>query len=216
MIDELENIGREPELKSISIDKQVPVSMPMPLPQEDDYRPNSLWQSGAKAFFKDQRASNVGDIITVSVNMDDEASLQNTTTGGRSKDTAKAGVNNLFGLEKKLSMKNILDLGSDSIHTGSGSIKRNEKVSMKVAATIVQILPNGNLVIYGRQQIRINYELREIQIGGIIRRSDILPSNMISSEKIAEARISYGGKGYIQSSQKPKWGYQILDSLMPF
>lgn len=203
-----------------------PVNMPMPTPEEPEKnvrRINSLWQPGARAFFKDQRAHRVGDILTVNININDTADFSNTTT--RSRETSeKFGAENLFGLETQLTKvlpegvdpAKLVGISNKPTHKGTGTIKRTEKVNMKVAATILQILPNGNLVVSGRQETRVNYEIREMVLTGIIRPEDISSSNTIPYEKIAEARISYGGRGQINDMQQPPYGQQILNAISPF
>lgn len=203
-----------------------PVTMPMPapeVPEPQGRRLNSLWQPGAHAFFKDQRAHRVGDILTVKIDINDTADISNTTT--RSRETAeKFGAENLFGLETQLTKvlpegvdpSKLVGLSNKPTHKGTGTIKRQEKINMTFAASIVQILPNGNLVIAGRQETRVNYEVRELVLTGIVRPEDINSANSIPYEKIAEARISYGGRGQINDMQQPPYGQQILNTLSPF
>tara|TARA_A100000171_G_C2129453_1_gene145713 strand:- start:79 stop:834 length:756 start_codon:yes stop_codon:yes gene_type:complete len=203
-----------------------PVTMPMPSPEEPQTNVrhvNSLWQPGARAFFKDQRAHRVGDILTVNININDTADITNTTT--RSRETGeKFGAENLFGLETQLTKvlpegvdpAKLVGISNKPTHKGTGTIKRTEKINMKFAASIVQVLPNGNLVVAGRQETRVNYEVREMVLTGIVRPEDISSANTIPYEKIAEARISYGGRGQINDMQQPPYGQQILNALSPF
>jgi len=200
-----------------------PVSMPMPAPKAAHINPNSLWRSGARAFFKDNRANEVGDILTVSIAIGDKAAITNTTTRTRD-DTEDANLTNLFGFEAGLSKivssnaVNTSTVSLDTDHTtkGAGTIDRSETIELTVAAVITQILPNGNLVINGRQETLVNHELRELNITGIIRREDITSSNMIDHTKIAEMRVTYGGRGNVSELQSPRWGMQVLDILSPF
>jgi flagellar L-ring protein precursor FlgH len=182
---------------------------------------SSLWQPGAKYFFRDQRARRVGDILKVIVSVQDTATLD--TSADESRATAETlGVPNLFGIEKSITKKGHMDVnnlagikGSHSA-TGAGKISRKEDIRTEVAAMVTQILPNGNLVIRGTQEMRVNYEVREITVAGIVRPEDITAENSISSEQIAEARISYGGHGHLNNMQQPRWGTQILDAFAPF
>ncbi len=201
-----------------------PVSMPMPAPVIAEPNPNSLWRPGARAFFKDQRAGDVGDILTVLVNIQSEqASFSNTLARSRSNDE-NAGLPSFLGYESKLSSflpdevdpANLIGFGSDSDHTGTGSIARQETVNMRLAAVVLQILPNGNLVIGGRQEVRVNGELRELTVTGVIRPEDISSANTISWSQIAEARISYGGRGTVSDMVEPRYGQQIYDIVFPF
>lgn len=200
-----------------------PVSMPMPAAKAAHINPNSLWRSGARAFFKDNRANEVGDILTVDISIEDDAEVNNKTTRDRS-DTDDSDITNLFGFEAglgKIVSSNVLNtsttsLGGSHSTSGTGAITRNETINLTVAAVITQILPNGNLVINGRQETLVNYELRELNITGIVRREDISSTNTIDHTKIAEMRVTYGGRGNVSELQQPRWGMQILDVLSPF
>ena len=198
----------------------------MPLPQKiaaPTKKSGSLWRSGAKAFFKDHRASKVGDILTILVDISDSAKIDNSTETKRdnSEDASAAAA---LGFENKLGSlfpndfdpANMAELEAQSQTKGEGTITRNETIELKIAATIIQKIPNGNLVIYGKQQFRVNHEMRNVEITGIIRPQDVSSNNMISFDKIAEARISYGGKGNISDVQQSRYGQQILDIIMPF
>ncbi len=223
----LANVGSEPPLTTIQNPtlqaSYRPVSMPMPAPKPMERNANSLWRTGARAFFKDQRAADVGDILTVIVDLDDEATLNNATTRARTANE-DASLNAFLGYESSLSRLlpeainpgNLLDIDSQTDSTGSGQIARDEDIELKIAAVISQVLPNGNLVIHGRQEFRVNFEARELQIAGIIRPEDISSTNTIVYEKIAEARISYGGRGQISDLQQPRYGQQVIDILFPF
>ena len=223
----LANVGSEPPLTTIQNPtlqaNYRPVSMPMPAPKPVERNANSLWRTGARAFFKDQRASSVGDILTVVVDVDDQATINNATTRARTANE-DGSLNAFLGYETSLSRilpeaisaGNLLDIDSQSDSNGNGQIARDENIDVKIAAVISQVLPNGNLVIHGRQEFRVNYEARELQIAGIIRPEDISSTNTIVYEKIAEARISYGGRGQISDLQQPRYGQQVLDILFPF
>lgn len=225
--DRVANIGRAPEVTTISNPQTQPgyqpVSMPMPAQEMAFKQPNSMWQSNRKSFFKDQRAGNVGDILTVMINIEDEAELKNDSNRSRAA-SEEAGLNNLLGYETKLGKifnKNLdpaalVGAEADSSHAGSGRTKREEEVTLKLAAVVMQALPNGNLVINGKQEVRVNFEKRILNIAGIIRPEDITIDNTISYEKIAEARITYGGEGQITDVQQPRYGQQLYDIVFPF
>ena len=199
------------------------ISMPMPPPILVEREPSSLWRTGARSFFRDQRAKTVGDILTVMINIEDRAQLQNQTQRRRD-NSESAGLPSFFGLEQNLGrilpagadVENLVELESGSSSTGSGSVNRTERIALKVAAVITQVLPNGNLVIAGRQEVRVNFELRELRIAGVIRPEDISNGNAIDYEKIAEARVSYGGRGQITDVQQPRYGQQVFDIIMPW
>lgn len=223
----LSSVGSEPPLTTIQNPVQQanyhPVSMPMPAPKPVERNANSLWRTGARAFFKDQRAAAVGDILTVVVDLEDGATLNNKTSRARtSNEDATLGA--LLGYEASLDFilpeavvnTDLVDANSQHDATGTGSISRDEDIELKVAAVISQVLPNGNLVLHGRQEIRINFEARELQIAGVIRPEDISSANTINYEQIAEARISYGGRGQLSDLQQPRYGQQVFDILFPF
>lgn len=223
----LENLGKEPPISQISNPKLDPnyrrVSLPMPESQHYDTAPNSLWNVGRKSFFKDQRANSIGDILTVVIDIQDKAELDNRSE--RSRDAGEeVGIPGLLGLETQLTdvlpegtlPENLVNLESTTTNTGEGSIEREEEIELKIAALVIDVLPNGNLVIHGRQEVRVNYEVRELQLAGVIRSEDISTNNTIGYEKIAEARISYGGRGIISDVQQPRYGNEVLDILLPF
>lgn len=227
-MDRLADVGKEPDLTPISnpatSPDYVPVHMPMPAPRAPEVaRPNSLWQPGSRAFFRDQRAGQVGDILTVLIEIDDEATIRNQTSRSR-EGSANAGLPNFLGFERKLvdalpegaDASSLIGMGSESASAGNGRITRGEEIELKLASVVTDTLPNGNLVIYGRQEVRVNFEVRELAIAGIIRPQDISSNNTISYEKIAEARISYGGRGQITDLQQPRYGQQVYDILFPF
>ncbi|VAW11390.1 Flagellar L-ring protein FlgH [hydrothermal vent metagenome] len=224
--DRLAEIGQQPTLSAIenpnSQPGYKPVRMPMPTPAYASTQPNSLWRSGSRAFFKDQRASRVGDILTVNVSITDRAKLDNKTSRSRSS-SENMNVTSLFGLETTVfALKDDVagsakvGLGGDGSASGQGKVDRKETLSTTLAAVVTQVLPNGNLVVEGRQEVRVNFEVRELIIAGIVRPEDIKSDNTIDSAKIAEARIAYGGRGQITDVQQPRFGQQIIDILLPF
>ena len=224
----LSEVGRPPAISKIEnpVEKSEykPVSMPMPQPQVANSNANSLWRSGSRGFFKDQRASNIGDILTVKVNIEDDALLKNKSEQKRGKDTDSASIGALGGLEEyatkilpsTVDPTNLIDIETSRSISGDGSIDRKETINMVMAAVVTQVLPNGNLVIYGSQEVRVNYELRRLEIDGIIRREDISSQNTVDSKQIAELRVGYGGRGSISDVQQPRYGRQIMDIIMPF
>jgi flagellar L-ring protein precursor FlgH len=224
-LDRLKLIGEQPPLSAIENPTAAPgykpVQMPMPMPQPASYNPNSLWRNGSRAFFKDQRAHQVGDILTVKVKITDKATVENETSRSR-KNSEDSGVDNFFGKTKLpiFSSVNvpgkILTADSTGSSEGKGSIDRKDEITTNVAGVVTQVLPNGNLVLEGKQEIRINYEVRELIVAGIVRPEDIESDNTIDSTKIAQARIAYGGRGQITDVQQPRYGQQVLDIILPF
>ena len=184
---------------------------------------NSLWRVGARAFFNDQRASRVGDILTVLIDIDDSANTKNQTASSRTSGT-KAGVPHLLGLESSLgkilpggfSAANALETNSTTNNAGAGSVQRSEKISLTIAAVVSSLLPNGNMVIQGTQEVRTNAEVRQLTVAGIVRPEDISSANTIKHTQIAEARISYGGRGDISRVQKTPAGQSLIEKFSPF
>ncbi len=224
-IDRLTNIGERPALSAIENPTAQPgykpVQMPMPAPIVASYSPNSLWRNGSRAFFKDQRAHQIGDILTVTVNFTDRANIANQTQRSRS-NKEDSSLNDFIG--SKLLTGNaaavlpgsIIDADSSTSSDGKGSVQRQEALKTTVAAVVTQVLPNGNLVVEGKQEVRVNFEVRELIVAGIVRPEDIQSDNTIDSSKIAQARIAYGGRGQISDVQQPRYGQQVLDILLPF
>jgi len=227
MLGDIAQIGEAPPLTRIQNPKAAPnyrkVSMPMPRQRPSRREANSLWRTGARAFFKDQRAAKVGDIVTIDINTADSAKLNNSTKRER-KGSEGAQAQGLAGYESQLKTflpkgvnpSALINASSTGNSEGTGTIDRDETVKLKVAAVVTQILPNGNLVIHGRQEMRVNSEVRELQVAGVIRRADISSTNTIGFDKIAEARIAYGGRGHITRAQSPRYGHQLFDILFPF
>jgi flagellar L-ring protein precursor FlgH len=224
-IDRLSQIGEQPKLNAIENPTAQPgykpVQMPMPKPETVSYNANSLWRNGSRAFFKDQRAARIGDILTVTVNITDKANIANETQRSR---TAKedsgisdfAGKQLLTGSAAKVLGSRMLTADSTASSDGKGSVNRQEALQTNVAAVVTQILPNGNLVVEGKQEIRVNFEIRELVVAGIVRPEDIQSDNTIDSSKIAQARIAYGGRGQLMDVQQPRYGQQVMDVLLPF
>jgi flagellar L-ring protein precursor FlgH len=224
-IDRFKTIGDQPPLSKIENPTAQagykPVQMPMPTPQPATYNPNSLWRNGSRAFFKDQRAHQVGDILTITVKITDKAKYENETSRSRN-NKEDSGITDFIGSK---TIKNpaisilpgrILTADSSANSDGKGSIDRKEELLTNVAAVVTQVLPNGNLVIEGKQEIRVNFEVRELVVAGIVRPEDIQSDNTIDSTKIAEARIAYGGRGQITDVQQPRYGQQVMDIVLPF
>jgi flagellar L-ring protein FlgH len=224
-IERLKTVGEQPTLSQINNPTTKtgykPVQMPMPAPQPASYNPNSLWRNGSRAFFKDQRAHQVGDILTVKVKITDKATLENDTTRSR-KNSEDSGVTDFLGSKliktpaSSILPGKILTADSTASSEGKGSIDRKEELLTNVAGVVTQVLPNGNLVIEGKQEVRVNYEVRELIVAGVVRPEDIESDNTIDSTKIAEARIAYGGRGQLMDVQQPRYGQQVLDVLLPF
>ncbi|MGC1504520.1 MAG: flagellar basal body L-ring protein FlgH [Sulfitobacter sp.] len=175
----------------------------------------SLWSTTTTSYFTDRRATDVGDLVTVLIEIDDRAQLQNKS--GRSRGSKQeVGDPDILNFDLSTNSGSILDLESSSESNGEGSIRRNEAISLRVAALIIEKLPNENYVIAGRQEVKVNSELRELRIAGIIRGADINVNNTIDYDKVAEARISYGGRGQISAVQSPRIGEDVLEVILPY
>jgi flagellar L-ring protein FlgH len=221
----LSELGQAPKMtKSSDPTKEQdyrPITMPMPKAQVAPNEANALWRSGSRAFFKDQRAAQVGDIVTVVVSMTDKAQLNNVTSLTRTSGE-QAGIPDFAGLTSRLGLTSIIDpsklisLSSSNTNAGNGQIQRNEAVTLRLAGVVTQVLPNGNLVVAARQEFVVNSELRELKVTGVIRPQDIASDNTVLHDRMAEARIQYGGRGQMTDVQGPRWGQQLMDILMPF
>ena len=228
---QLDSIGRPPPMTPPGA--QAPVIEP-PVPQRTALRPpaapasnvmqtGSLWQSGPKSLFGDRRARQVGDILTVMIEISDEAEISNTTSRSRSGSdsvevTAAFGATGIADtiLPGSDALNPGIDAQGSSNSTGNGAISREEEITLRLAATVVNVLPNGHMVIRGSQEVRVNFELRDLQIAGIVRPEDISRQNVITYDKIADARIAYGGRGQLSDVQQPRYGQQIVDLISPF
>jgi flagellar L-ring protein precursor FlgH len=220
--------------ETLGTPKQAPMNYPSallpteqkmlnPLDETTPASPNSLWRAGARTFFHDQRARRVGDILTVNVAIADNATVSNETNRSRTS-SANAGVPHFFGLESSLgkifpgssSGANLVGLSGADASDGKGQITRQEVINLTIAAVVTGVLPNGNLVIQGRQEVTTNNEMRELTVSGIVRPEDISNTNTISHTQIAEARIVYGGKGDVSRIQKAPAAQALVEKYSPF
>jgi flagellar L-ring protein precursor FlgH len=224
-VDKIEHIGQPPALSPIQAlpNASQPVQLPQPMADYQPPQANSLWQAGSRSFFRDPRAAKIGDLLTVQIAIGDQAKIANTTSRSTTA-SENANAANFLGLESRLKgvlpdsvdPSNLVKLGSDSANTGTGSVDRSETINLTVAAIVTQVLPNGNLVIQGQQEVRVNNEVRELSVSGVVRPEDISNANTISHTQIAQARISYGGRGQITDVQQPRYGQQFFDIVWPF
>lgn len=183
----------------------------------------SLWTGARGSLLGDRRAMQRGDIMTVVIEIDDRAEISNSSDRSRS-GSQQAAIPQLLGIPQRLdprlpegaSSSDLVDLNSQSSSSGNGSVRRNEKLTLRVAVTITDVLPNGVLAIVGQQEVRVNFELRELMVSGYVRPEDITRQNEITYDKIASARISYGGRGQITDMQQPRYGQQALEAVLPF
>src|ERR1700752_3965560 len=224
-IDRLKAIGEQPPLSAMDNPTTKPgykpVQMPMPTPQPATYNPNSLWRNGSRAFFNDQRAHQIGDILTVKVNINDTAEFQDQTQLTRST-TEDSNITNFIGANtianpaKAILPGSLLTADGNTQMNGNGTINRQDQLVTNVAAVVTQVLPNGNLVIEGKQEIRLNSEMRVLLVAGVARPEDIESDNTIELPKVAEARVAYGGKGTLTNIQTAPWGKQVTNVVLPF
>lgn len=223
----LENVGKVPPMSLAQGSDEYNAMASPSLPQRVEHQRStdnaSLWSAGRRSLLGDHRASQRGDILTVVIEIDDKAEISNSTARTR-KGTEKAGLPNLLGIPQRINeklpagatMDNAFESNSASTFSGDGSVRRKEKLTLRVAATVIGVLPNGVLAIQGSQEVRVNFEIRELLVTGYVRPEDISRQNQITYDKIASARISYGGRGQISDVQQPRYGQQIADILLPF
>ena len=183
----------------------------------------SLWSRDRGSLLGDRRAVEQGDILTVVIEIDESAEISNASDRSRSA-SQDLGIPQLFGLPQRVdaaapegaSLGSAVSVNSQGTASGNGSVRRNEKLELRVAAAVVDVLPNGVLSIVGNQEVRVNFELRELLVTGFVRPADITRQNEITYDKIASARISYGGRGQITDVQQPRYGQQALEAILPF
>ncbi|MEL7255076.1 MAG: flagellar basal body L-ring protein FlgH [Pseudomonadota bacterium] len=223
----LENIGQAPAFTNANEGNEHAAMIYGGLPAVADPSRQvdraSLWSSGRRSLLGDRRAMQKGDILTVVIEIDEEAQISNQTQRSRNANEGLQ-VPQLFGIPQRInerlpdgaSLDNAVDITSGSSSSGDGSVSRAEELTLRVAATITQVLPNGVLEIQGVQEVRVNFELRELLVSGFVRPEDISRQNEITYDKIASARISYGGRGQITDVQQPRYGQQVLDIFLPF
>ncbi len=180
-------------------------------------KPSSGWIGGSADYFRDPRASRKGDLLTVHIGIDDRATLNSTSNRSRkSSADGKVGLNLDWMQTPKADLSGTANVDSNTSSAGQGTTARSERIDLSVAAMVTRVMPNGSLLIEGSQEVEVNFEQRVLHVSGLVRPVDISPDNSISYEKIAEARISYGGEGRISEVQQPGWGQQIWDRVAPF
>ncbi|MEM1074334.1 MAG: flagellar basal body L-ring protein FlgH [Pseudomonadota bacterium] len=222
-----DHIGKAPTFSPNTATKEhnamLSPGLPLRVEAETPTDAASLWSGARQSLLGDRRAIQRGDILTVVIEIDEEAEISNATDRSRS-GSESLGIPELFGLPQRVdedlpsgaSLSNAVSINSSSASSGDGSVRRNEKLTLRVAATIVDVLPNGVLEISGSQELRVNFEMRELLVSGYVRPEDISRKNEITYDKIATARVSYGGRGQITDVQQPRIGQQVLDVILPY
>lgn len=223
----LDEVGKAPDFTPVKDSDEYYAMMTPPFPVSVDpdtpVDSASLWKRDRDSLLGDRRAMQQGDILTVVIEIDDSAEISNSTDRTRS-GSESLGIPQLFGIPQRINpelpdgatLDTAVSTNSDSSSSGNGSVQRNEKLELRIAATVTGVLPNGVLQIVGRQEVRVNFELRELLVTGYVRPQDISRQNEITYDKIASARISYGGRGQITDMQQPRYGQQIADIILPF
>jgi len=224
----VQNIGQEPEFTPVQATSEAAAMMTFGLGSELAVTPRrngtpSLWTGERGSLLGDRRAIERGDILTVVIEIDDSASISNSSDRSRT-GSESMSIPNLLGLPQRVNeslpegatLDSAVDFNSTSSFGGDGSVRRNEQLELRIAATIVGIMPNGVLSIEGSQEVRVNFEMRELLVSGFVRPEDISRQNEITYDKLASARISYGGRGQISDVQQPRYGQQLTDILLPF
>ncbi len=223
----LEQVGRAPAFSPLEGSTQHHAMYAAPFPEDAPGNlpgeASSLWTASTSSLLGDRRAAQRGDILTVVIEIDDSAQISNTTQ--RSRDSSQEmGIPSLFGIPERIdenlpegaSLAEAVGTSAASTYKGDGSVARSERLTLRIAATIVELLPNGVLRIEGSQEVRVNNELRELTVTGYVRPDDISRQNEITYDRIAGARISYGGRGQVSDVQQPRWGDQVMDTVLPF
>jgi flagellar L-ring protein FlgH len=216
------DLNREPHMTPVGsglTPNRTPMVMQAP-GQQPPRGDNSFWRDASADLFRDPRAMRTGDVVTVKISIKDKASLDSTSERSRdSSSNHSYDLNydiNAFGAKKKGDATLGGNASAKTSSKGEGAITRSESIDLLVAAVVTDVLPNGNLVISGTQEVRVNFEVRVLSVAGVLRPRDIATDNTVSYDKIAEARISYGGRGRITEVQQPGWGQQIVDMVAPY
>ncbi|MEE9426700.1 MAG: flagellar basal body L-ring protein FlgH [Paracoccaceae bacterium] len=224
---QLQDAARPPEMNMLSRGPEYMAMVSPGLPQSGNRRgvlsDASLWNGGPQSLLGDRRAILAGDILTVVIEIDDKAEISNSTSRNRS-GSESVSIPSFFGIPQRVdtilpdgaSLDAAVSTNATSSSAGDGSVRRKEKLTLRIAATITEVLPNGILRITGSQEVRVNFEIRELLVSGFIRPKDISRQNEITYDKIASARISYAGRGHISDAQQPRYGQRIADQILPF
>lgn len=228
-LDKLDNINKPAPFSDVRNPTEQPEYKPMSWPLPENSPPNkqyanSLWQPGARAFFRDGRASRVGDLLKVNVRINDKLQFINQTEAKRTTIDNATSAETMGIAEKaakliphlQMNPDQLVDITGNNNVKGTGTINRQDVITTQVTAIITQLLPNGNFVIDGTQEIMMNQDVREVSVRGVVRPQDIRSDNTIDSYQIAEARIAYTSRGQLSDQQKPRWGGQIIDAIAPF
>lgn len=222
-----DHIGKPPSFTPPEKSQELNAMMSPGLPQEVTVTRRmdeaSLWSGSRQSLLGERRAMHRGDIMTVVIEIDDKAEISNSSSRSR-RANENLSVPDLFGIPQRMNKKlpdgaaldQAVNINATSNSGGDGSVKRKEKLTLRIAATIVDVLPNGILSIQGSQEVRVNFEMRELLVSGFVRPNDISRQNEITYDKIASARVSYGGRGQITDVQQPRVGQQVLDAVLPF
>ncbi|MCB1332079.1 MAG: flagellar basal body L-ring protein FlgH [Roseivivax sp.] len=225
--DRMDHLGKPPSLSDTETTREHSAMVYSGIPDkalpERAVDRASLWSRERTSLLGDRRAMRRGDILTVVIEIDERAEISNATARSRNASQSMS-VPDLLGIPQRIdqgltdgaSMGSAVSLDGQANASGDGSVRRNEKLTLRVAATVVDVLPNGVLAIQGNQEVRVNFELRELLVSGYVRPADITRLNEITYDKIASARISYGGRGQITDMQQPRYGQQVLDMVLPF
>ncbi len=224
----IEDIGQAPDFTPAQATPEANAMMTFGLSEELIAAPvrrdsPSLWTGERGSLLGDQRAVRRGDILTVVIEIDDSASISNSTDRSRN-GSESLSVPDFFGVPQRIdeslpegaTLSSAVNLDSSGSFSGDGSVSRNEQLELRIAATVVGVMPNGVLSIQGSQEVRVNFELRELLVSGFVRPEDISRQNEITYDKMASARISYGGRGQISDVQQPRIGQQVADIILPF
>lgn len=223
----LEDVGKAPDFTPVEAGNEFFAMNTVAMPQTEELAPAasdaSLWSGTRQSLLGDRRAAQRGDIMTVVIEINDSAQISNSSGRTRA-GTDTMGVSDMFGIPQRIdarstngaTLANAYSTNSNSSYAGQGSVSRNEKLTLRVAATVIDRLPNGVLRIQGSQEVRVNFEVRELVVTGFVRPEDVSRQNEVTYDKIAGARISYGGRGQITDVQQPRIGQQVADVLLPF
>lgn len=181
--------------------------------------PGSTWSPNARLFdvATDLRASRVNDIVTIIVQERASAVSQGSVSSERSA-SANASIGALAGIPSPVGgLQNLLGVDSDKTLEGTGETSRRTVLTATMAARVVEVLPNGNLVIEGEKSVGVNSEVQVIKLRGVVRPYDVSVANAISSEQIAQLELRVNGKGVVGDAiRRPNFLYRFILGILPF
>ena len=199
------------------ISARPPAALPATVANGAIYQPAQYTQAGQRymPLFEDRRARNVGDTLIVAINEKTNASKKSNSNASRSGSSSFA-VPSIIGLPGKSFQGAGLTAESAARFDGKGESASNNDFTGTITVTVIEVLPNGNLMVSGEKQIGINQGSEFIRFSGVVNPTTIVGGNIVSSTQVADARIEYRANGYIDSAQVMGWLARFFLTFLPF